>query len=318
MEFFLDCSELPYEVLTALPGFQDERFKVIEKNYPVQLYLRSSDLRLVCDSEAVFHKVENVLDGMVQAIAANGGIENSEVERLCLVASKGQNAAADYTGEDPVVRTRNGKMIYPKTENQKRLVDSFRNSKITFASGVAGTGKTYLAVAYAVDQLKKEKISKIILTRPAVEAGESLGFLPGDMKEKVDPYLRPLYDALNEMLGQETVERYQEKETIEIAPLAFMRGRTLNDAVVILDEAQNTTKSQMKMFLTRMGRNCRMIINGDISQIDLIRKADSGLIHACSILQGIDGIAIQHLDQSDVVRNPLVQKIIERYEQADD
>jgi len=318
VEFFLDCSELPYEVLTALPGFQDEHFKVIEKNYPVQLYLRSSDLRLVCDSEAVFHKVENVLDGMVQAIAANGGIENSEVERLCLVASKGQNAAADYTGEDPVVRTRNGKMIYPKTENQKRLVDSFRNSKITFASGVAGTGKTYLAVAYAVDQLKKEKISKIILTRPAVEAGESLGFLPGDMKEKVDPYLRPLYDALNEMLGQETVERYQEKEIIEIAPLAFMRGRTLNDAVVILDEAQNTTKSQMKMFLTRMGRNCRMIINGDISQIDLIRKADSGLIHACSILQGIDGIAIQHLDQSDVVRNPLVQKIIERYEQADD
>ena len=137
------------------------------------------------------------------------------------------------------------------------------------------------------------------------------------MKEKVDPYLRPLYDALNEMLGQETVERYQEKEIIEIAPLAFMRGRTLNDAVVILDEAQNTTKSQMKMFLTRMGKNCRMIINGDISQIDLIRKADSGLIHACSILQGIEGIAIQYLDQSDVVRNPLVQKIIERYEQAE-
>ncbi|WP_367614368.1 PhoH family protein [Allobaculum sp. Allo2] len=185
-----------------------------------------------------------------------------------------------------------------------------------FASGVAGTGKTYLSVAFAVDQFKKEKISKIILTRPAVEAGESLGFLPGDMKEKVDPYLRPLYDALNEMLGADTVEKLQEKEIIEIAPLAFMRGRTLNDAIVILDEAQNTTKAQMKMFLTRMGKNCRMIINGDVSQIDLIRKEDSGLIDACKILQGIDGIKILYLDQSDVVRNPLVQKIIERYENS--
>ena len=170
-----------------------------------------------------------------------------------------------------------------------------------------------LAVAYAVSMLKSERVEKIILTRPAVEAGESLGFLPGDMKEKVDPYLRPLYDALNEMLGLETVEKYVEKQVIEIAPLAFMRGRTLNDAIVILDEAQNATCAQMKMFLTRMGKNCKMVVTGDVTQIDLIKKKDSGLMQACTILDHIDGISIIHLENSDVVRNPLVQKIIERY-----
>ncbi|MGM9960049.1 MAG: PhoH family protein [Allobaculum sp.] len=317
MEFKLDCSELPYDVLIALPGFQDDNFRLIEQAFPVKISMKSSEIRLESSQEIVFHQVESVLDAMVQKIAKDGSIEKDEIERLCYLASRGHDLTDEFSDEKPVVKTKSGKVIFPKTANQKRLVHAFRNQKITFASGVAGTGKTYLAVAYAVDQLKRGKIEKIILTRPAVEAGESLGFLPGDMKEKVDPYLRPLYDALNEMLGPETVERYQEKEIIEIAPLAFMRGRTLNDAVVILDEAQNTTKSQMKMFLTRMGRNCRMIINGDISQIDLIRKADSGLIQACQILQGIDGIAIQYLDQSDVVRNPLVQKIIERYEQVD-
>lgn len=317
MEFKLDCSELPYDVLIALPGFQDEHFKLIEQAFPVRIKMQSSLITLESSQEIVFHQVEGVLDAMVQKIAKDGAIENDEIERLCYLASRGHDLSDEFSDEKPVVKTKSGKVIFAKTANQKRLVHAFRNEKIIFASGVAGTGKTYLAVAYAVDQLKRGKIEKIILTRPAVEAGESLGFLPGDMKEKVDPYLRPLYDALNEMLGQETVERYQEKEIIEIAPLAFMRGRTLNDAIVILDEAQNTTKSQMKMFLTRMGRNCRMIINGDITQIDLIRKADSGLIHACHILQGIDGIAIQYLDQSDVVRNPLVQKIIERYEQVD-
>lgn len=317
MEFYLDCQELPYDILMGLSGFQDENYKIIEKNFPVRIFPKAQSIKLESENDAVFEKVENVMDAMVQHIDKNGSIDAQEVERLCLLAKSGENAAADYTGEEPVVRTRTGKLIFPKTANQKKLVDAFRKSKITFASGVAGTGKTYLAVAYAVDQLKKEKISRIVLTRPAVEAGESLGFLPGDMQEKVDPYLRPLYDALNEMLGAETVERYREKEIIEIAPLAFMRGRTLNDAVVILDEAQNTTKAQMKMFLTRMGKNCQMIVNGDVSQTDLIRKQDSGLIQACHILQGIDDISIQYLGQNDVVRNPLVQKIIERYEQAD-
>ena len=303
--------------MIALPGFQDANFKVLEKAFSVRLFLKANQIKIEGSSDEAIEKAENVLDAMVQEIDRHGFVELDEVERLCGLASKGHNAAEDFYDEKPIVRTRNGKVIVPKTKHQKDLVQAFQNSKITFASGVAGTGKTYLAVAFAVSELKKEKISKIILTRPAVEAGESLGFLPGDMQEKVDPYLRPLYDALNEMLGQENVEKYREKGIIEIAPLAFMRGRTLNDAVVILDEAQNATKAQMKMFLTRMGKNCRMMVNGDISQIDLIRKSDSGLIQACNILQGIDGIAIQYLDQSDVVRNPLVQKIIERYEQVD-
>ena len=190
---------------------------------------------------------------------------------------------------------------------------AFEDSDIVFAVGAAGTGKTYLAVAWAVQQLKKENIERIVLTRPAVEAGESLGFLPGDMKEKVDPYLRPLYDALYDMLGQETVDRYLERGVIEIAPLAFMRGRTLNKAVVILDEAQNATKAQMKMFLTRMGQQCRMIVTGDVTQIDLIRRQDSGLVQAADLLKDIDGISVIRLTESDVVRHPLVAKIIAAY-----
>lgn len=316
MELYIDCSELPYDILMALPGTQDENFKMIEKEFPVRIHLKDGHIRLD-GKESVCMEVHQVLDSMVQMIDRGNPIDASETQRLCMVIKSGNQTVVESDEEMPVVRTRNGKMIFPKTQNQKKLVDAFRKEKIIFASGVAGTGKTYLAVAYAVDQLKKEKISKIVLTRPAVEAGESLGFLPGDMKEKVDPYLRPLYDALNEMLGQETAERFQEKEVIEIAPLAFMRGRTLNDAVVILDEAQNTTPAQMKMFLTRMGRNCQMIVNGDITQTDLVSRANSGLTDACRRLQGIEGIAIQKLDKSDVVRNPLVAKIIERYEEAE-
>lgn len=316
METYLDCSELPYEILVALPGFQDVNFKEIEKNFPVRLILKNQTLKIDAKDDSVVEKVQAVLDAMVQTLDRAKQIDPDEVARLCFLARKGEIALVDEDEEEaPIARTRSGKLIYPKTPHQKELADALRNEKIIFASGVAGTGKTYLSVAFAVDQFKKEKIKKIILTRPAVEAGESLGFLPGDMQEKVDPYLRPLYDALNEMLGAETVEKLREKEVIEIAPLAFMRGRTLNDAIVILDEAQNTTRAQMKMFLTRMGKNCRMIINGDVSQIDLIKKADSGLIDACNILQGIDGIAMVYFDQTDVVRNPLVQKIIERYDQ---
>lgn len=191
------------------------------------------------------------------------------------------------------------------------------SSDIVFASGVAGTGKTYLTVVYAATLLKKGEIRKIILTRPAVEAGESLGFLPGDLKEKVDPYLRPLYDALNDVLGSETVEKLIEKEVIEIAPLAYMRGRTLDNAFIILDEAQNTTRAQMKMFLTRMGFQSKIVITGDITQIDLIHKRDSGLLNAKRLLEGIEGISFAELTSLDVVRNPLVQKILERYEEAD-
>lgn len=314
----MDVRDIQFETLQTLTGFQDRNFKEIEKEFPVKIFLKSQELQVEAPSQELILQVVDVLNACLVYIEKHHNLEHEEVGRLCLLVKNEHSVEDQEADQQPLVRTRNGKLIFPRTENQKKLVQAFRTNEIIFASGVAGTGKTYLAVAYAVGKLKKEEISKIILTRPAVEAGESLGFLPGDMKEKVDPYLRPLYDALNEMLGAETVEKYIEKEIIEIAPLAFMRGRTLNDAVVILDEAQNSTRAQMKMFLTRMGRRCQMIINGDVSQIDLIKKKDSGLIEACGILEGIDGIAIMYLDERDVVRNPLVQKIIQRYAALDE
>ncbi|MBR2067471.1 MAG: PhoH family protein, partial [Solobacterium sp.] len=213
-----------------------------------------------------------------------------------------------------VGRTLAGKAIYPKTDGQYAFVEAMEKKTIVFAIGPAGTGKTYLAVIFAVNALKKGDVKRIVLTRPAVEAGENLGFLPGDLKEKVDPYLTPLYDALNDMLGREQVEKLIEKGTIEIAPLAYMRGRTLNDSFVILDEAQNTTTSQMKMFLTRLGFHSHMVITGDITQIDLHKNISSGLQEASCILKGIEDIEVLELTSDDVVRHPLVQKIIERYE----
>ena len=213
-----------------------------------------------------------------------------------------------------IARTYNGKLIYPKTLGQKSYYYALKNNDVVFGIGPAGTGKTYLAVVFAVAALKNNEVKKIILTRPAVEAGENLGFLPGDLKEKVDPYLRPLYDALYDMLGVEQTEKLMEKGVIEIAPLAYMRGRTLEDAYVILDEAQNTTDNQMKMFLTRLGFRSKMIVTGDISQIDLPRNTTSGLIRALDILEGVKGISFIHLSAMDVVRHPVVQRIIERYD----
>lgn len=313
----VDLSEKSFEELQAFAGHNDCNLNEIEKEFHVELILRSDSLKIDHTDPIKTTMVKKVIDLCFKTIEDSGELSLEDTARLCTAAKANRIDREDFVNDEPLLKARNGKLIYPKTFNQKLLCDAFHEASIIFASGVAGTGKTYLAVAYAVDQLKKEKVSRIVLTRPAVEAGESLGFLPGDMKEKVDPYLRPLYDALNEFLGADTVEKYIEKEVIEIAPLAFMRGRTLNDAVVILDEAQNTIQSQMKMFLTRMGKNAQMIINGDVSQIDLIKKKDSGLIQACAILQGIDGIEILYLDQSDVVRNPLVQKIIDRYAQYD-
>ena len=221
-------------------------------------------------------------------------------------------------GHHTLTKTASGKMIYPKTMGQKDYYFALKNNDVVFGVGPAGTGKTYLAVVFAVDALKNNIVKKIVLTRPAVEAGENLGFLPGDLKEKVDPYLRPLYDALHDMLGVEQTERLIEKGVIEIAPLAYMRGRTLEDAYVILDEAQNTTDNQMKMFLTRLGFNSKMIITGDITQIDLPRGVESGLIKALKILKGVKGISFIHLTAMDVVRHPVVQRIIERYEGKDE
>lgn len=219
--------------------------------------------------------------------------------------------------EDEITKNVKGKSIRVKTLGQKAYISAIKSNDLVFGIGPAGTGKTYLAVVMAVNALKKGEVKRIILTRPAVEAGESLGFLPGDLKEKVDPYLRPLYDALHDVLGAEHTLRLIERETIEIAPLAYMRGRTLDDAFVILDEAQNTTAAQMKMFLTRLGFGSKMVITGDITQIDLPKGVTSGLYVAEKLLVDVNGISFVHLKQSDVVRHPLVQKIIEAYEKSD-
>nr|QIM10836.1 phosphate starvation protein PhoH [uncultured Muribaculaceae bacterium] len=216
--------------------------------------------------------------------------------------------------EGVIIFGQSGRPIAPRNANQSKMVRSFSKNDLTFALGPAGTGKTYIAIALAVAALKNKACKRIILSRPAVEAGEKLGFLPGDMKDKIDPYLRPLYDALEDMIPQLKLKEYMENDTIQIAPLAFMRGRTLNDAVIILDEAQNTTKHQMKMFLTRLGVNSRMIITGDATQIDLPRSVQSGLLQSLRILRGVDGIGIIEYEKKDIVRHPLVQRIVDAYE----
>ncbi|WP_278908110.1 PhoH family protein [Faecalicoccus pleomorphus] len=307
----IDLSNYDVNAIQIFVGNQDAHLQVLHKAFKTDFILRDQQLKF--NSEQ-FDEIQQVVSTCFDLIESKHKLNEQDVNYLCRLAKRHQLDRFDLSHLQPVAKTKSGKLIYPKTLGQAILCDAFYHNDIIFASGVAGTGKTYLAVCYAVMQLKKENVEKIILTRPAVEAGESLGFLPGDMKDKVDPYLRPLYDALYDMLGVETVERLMEKQVIEVAPLAFMRGRTLNKAVVILDEAQNTTQAQMKMFLTRMGQNAQMIINGDITQIDLIRKEQSGLVQATQILKGIDRIAFVQMSADDVVRHPLVQKIIERYE----
>ena len=307
----IDLSNYDVNAIQIFVGNQDAHLQVLHKAFKTDFILRDQQLKF--DSEQ-FDEIQQVVSTCFDLIESKHKLNEQDVNYLCRLAKRHQLDRFDLSHLQPVAKTKSGKLIYPKTLGQAILCDAFYHNDIIFASGMAGTGKTYLAVCYAVMQLKKENVEKIILTRPAVEAGESLGFLPGDMKDKVDPYLRPLYDALYDMLGVETVERLMEKQVIEVAPLAFMRGRTLNKAVVILDEAQNTTQAQMKMFLTRMGQNAQMIINGDITQIDLIRKEQSGLVQATQILKGIDRIAFVQMSADDVVRHPLVQKIIERYE----
>ena len=309
----IDCIDRTFEELQIFVGMQDSNLLALRDEFKTSILIRSQQIKILDKEEQDVDVITNAIASCFDLIDTQRKLTTQDVHYICRLAKK--KSLQDFKVHQllPIAKTKAGKMIYPKTLGQALLCDAMKHNSIVFSTGVAGTGKTYLAVAYAVSMLKQEKVEKIILTRPAVEAGESLGFLPGDMKEKVDPYLRPLYDALHEMLGVETVEKYLEKEIIEIAPLAFMRGRTLNNAIVILDEAQNTTSAQMKMFLTRMGKNTKLIITGDVTQIDLVKKQDSGLTQACDILKGINEIEIVHLKNSDVVRNPLVQKIIERY-----
>ena len=255
------------------------------------------------------------IKGLVK-LAENGSkIKRSDIKNVINILLKDNDAQVGDILSEIIIVSEKNKKISPKSINQKEYISKIRNSDIVFGIGPAGTGKTFLAVAMAIRNFKDEKIDRIILTRPAVEAGEKLGFLPGDLVEKVNPYLRPLYDALFEMLGPEKTEIYIEKKIIEVAPLAFMRGRTLDNSFVILDEAQNTTKEQMKMFLTRLGKNSQAVITGDITQIDLAKRVDSGLLQALDILKDIDGIDFEYFEKSDIVRHSIVQKIIEAYEE---
>lgn len=249
----------------------------------------------------------------IRAIESYGAKYNKLTEEAIIDIIKGEPPRA-MNAEGVIIFGQNGKPIAPRNPNQAKMVQSFRKHDLTFALGPAGTGKTYIAIALAVSALKNKECRRIILSRPAVEAGEKLGFLPGDMKDKIDPYLRPLYDALEDMIPPLKLKEYMENDTIQIAPLAFMRGRTLNDAIIILDEAQNTTKHQMKMFLTRLGNNAKMVVTGDATQIDLPRSVQSGLMQALRILRGTPGIGIIEYEKKDIVRHPLVQKIVDAYE----
>lgn len=297
-------------------GPADTHLDLIKSFYPqLKIIVRGNLIKLV-GTASDMDTFEKKLDLLIVQFDKFGKINEEVISRI-MGEEKNGNHNPDITDDDVLVYGRHGKLIKALTVNQKRMVESSKKNDLIFAIGPAGTGKTYTAVAMAIRALKNKEVKKIILTRPAIEAGESLGFLPGDMKEKLDPYLQPLYDALRDMLPTQKFLSYLEDETIEIAPLAFMRGRTLSNAYAILDEAQNASESQLKMFLTRMGKSSKFVVTGDITQIDLPRKRQSGLLQAQDMLGGIRGIEFINLDGRDVVRHKLVTKIIEAYNKTD-
>ena len=304
------------EQTVSLFGSFDENIRLIESNYNVKVISRGSEIKVNGDVENV-SKAVRAINGLLTLINRGEALSEQNVRYVLSLVNEGnEDKLCEMTG-DCVCITAKGKPIKPKTLGQKRYLECIKNNTITLGAGPAGTGKTYLAVAMAVNAFRAKEINRIILTRPAVEAGEKLGFLPGDLQQKVDPYLRPLYDALFDMLGAESFQRYQERGSIEVAPLAYMRGRTLDDSFIILDEAQNTTREQMKMFLTRLGFNSKIVVTGDITQIDLPDGKKSGLVEAMKILKGIDDIAINVFTEKDVVRHRLVQDIIKAYEKQE-
>ncbi len=297
-------------------GSMDENIRIVEQEFQVSIVNRDTELKISGDEENVF-AAARVLEGLIQLASKGEPIGEQNVRYVIGLVRQGQAERIAELTKDVVCITAKGKPIKAKTLGQQQYMKAIMNNTITLGVGPAGTGKTYLAVAAAVAAFRERQVNRIILTRPAVEAGERLGFLPGDMQNKVDPYLRPLYDALFEMLGTEGYNRYLEKGNIEVAPLAYMRGRTLDDSFIILDEAQNTTREQMKMFLTRLGFGSKIVITGDITQIDLPRDKVSGLKDAIRVLDGIEDIAICRLTSQDVVRHVLVQRIISAYEKAE-
>ena len=303
------------EDLIAVFGSFDENIKRIEDALSVKVVNRGTDLRVSGDEEMV-DKAVRTLEGLLALASKGETIDEQRVRYLITLVSEGNDHQVAQMAKDVVCITAKGKPIKAKTVGQQTYMKAIMKNTVTIGVGPAGTGKTYLAVAAAVAAFRERSVNRIILTRPAVEAGERLGFLPGDLQNKVDPYLRPLYDALYDMLGAETFQKYQERGSIEVAPLAYMRGRTLDDSFIILDEAQNTTREQMKMFLTRLGFGSKIVITGDVTQIDLPDDKVSGLKDAIRVLDGVKDIAICRLTSADVVRHALVQQIINAYEKA--
>lgn len=315
MIFISDIKTL--EESKAISGAGNLNIKTLEELFDTSIEIKLNEVSTTLEDKADIEKLKEVIKVMCYMCENNYFITSRDIIYIFNNIENTDKLYSMFKKKEMIDRNKEGLAIYPKTLKQIEYVNALKSCDMIFGVGPAGTGKTYLACVYAVSMLKKGLAKRIILTRPAIEAGESLGFLPGDLKEKVDPYLRPLYDALYDMLGVETVTNYIEKGIIEIAPLAYMRGRTLENAVCILDEAQNTTEMQMKMFLTRMGFNSKMIITGDISQIDLPYNKKSGLVSAINILEGIKQIAITRFEKLDVVRHPLVQKILEAYEKEE-
>ncbi len=304
------------ELIATVFGSYDSHIDMIQRQFQVMVINRGTVIKITGEEPGVT-QAARVMEALISSARSSGTLNEQTVRYVVSMVTDGAAEELRKLTEDAVSVTVSGKPIRPRTVGQKRYLDAIAKDTIVLGIGPAGTGKTYLAVAMAVKALKAHEISRIILTRPAVEAGEKLGFLPGDLQDKVDPYLRPLYDALYDMLGAENVQRDLEKNIIEIAPLAYMRGRTLEDAFIILDEAQNTTSEQIKMFLTRLGTGSKMVITGDITQIDLPDPRRSGLIEAMKVLKTVDGITIHHFSEKDVVRHHLVQDIITAYANYD-
>lgn len=311
---------IPFEevdLISGLFGSFDSNIRILEDEYHVTAVNRGGELKLTGDDEAKVEAAARAVQGMLVLLKKGEQLNEQNIHYVISMVNEGADRKLSKLMADAICITSRGKPVKAKTLGQEAYVEAIRDNTVVFGIGPAGTGKTYLAVAMAVKAFKAKEVNRIILTRPAVEAGESLGFLPGDLQQKVDPYLRPLYDALFDMLGAESFQKQLERGSIEVAPLAYMRGRTLDDSFIILDEAQNTTSEQMKMFLTRLGSNSKAVVTGDVTQIDLPRSTQSGLVRALRVLDGVAGVGRVEFGKKDIVRHALVQRIVEAYEKAE-